>query len=221
MSNRTLELSDEVYQYLLNHSLHEHELLAELRRETSQLEMSIMQISPEQGQLMAMLVKLLNVRRALEIGVFTGYSSLSVAMAMPEDGELVVCDTNEEWTSIARRYWERAGLSHRITLNLAPALTTLKNLLADGQAGQFDFAFIDADKTNYINYYEACLKLIRPGGLIAIDNVLWGGSVVDDKDNSEDTVAIRELNRYIHNDDRVDISMLPIGDGLTLARRRK
>jgi predicted O-methyltransferase YrrM len=221
MSNRTLDLTDEVYQYLLNHSLREHELLAELRRETSQLEMGIMQISPEQGQFMSLLVKMLGVRRAIEVGVFTGYSSLSVAMAMPENGELVVCDTNEEWTSIARRYWERAGLSHKITLNLAPALTTLKNLLADGQAGQFDFAFIDADKTNYINYYEACLKLIRPGGVIAIDNVLWGGSVVDVKDYSEDTVAIRELNKYIQNDDRVDISMLPVGDGLTLARRRQ
>lgn len=221
MSNRTLDLTDEVYQYLLNHSLREHELLAELRRETSQLEMGIMQISPEQGQFMALLVKMLGVRRAIEVGVFTGYSSLSVAMAMPENGELVVCDTNEEWTSIARRYWERAGLSHKITLNLAPALTTLKNLLADGQAGQFDFAFIDADKTNYINYYEACLKLIHPGGVIAIDNVLWGGSVADVKDDSEDTVAIRELNKYIHNDDRVDISMLPVGDGLTLARRRQ
>jgi predicted O-methyltransferase YrrM len=220
MSNRTLDLSDKVYDYLLNHSLREPEILSELRDETSQLEMSIMQISPEQGQFMALLVKILGVRRAIEVGVFTGYSSLAVAMAMPDDSELIVCDMNEEWTSIARRYWQKAGLANRIKLNIAPALDTLDALLAAGEAGQFDFAFIDADKTNYRNYYERCLQLIRVGGVIAIDNVLWSGSVADLNDNSEDTLAIRELNDYIHHDERVELSMLPIGDGLTLARRR-
>lgn len=220
MSNRTLDLSDKVYDYLLTHSLREPELLAELQRETGQLEMSIMQISPEQGQFMSLLVKMLGVKRAIEVGVFTGYSSLSVAMAMPVDGELIVCDTNEEWTEIAHRYWQRAGVSERITLMLAPALNTLESLIKGGQAGQFDFAFIDADKTNYKNYYECCLELIRPGGVIAIDNVLWDGAVADEKDESEDTRAIRELNDYIYQDERVDLSMLPIGDGLSLVRRR-
>jgi predicted O-methyltransferase YrrM len=219
MSNRTLDLTDKVYDYLLNHSLREPGILNELRRETSQLEMSTMQISPEQGQFMAMLVKMLGVKRAIEIGVFTGYSSLSVAMAMPDNGELIVCDMNEEWTSIARRYWEKAGLSHMIKLKIAPALDTLDELIVTGEAGQFDFAFIDADKTNYRNYYERCLELIRVGGVIAIDNVLWGGAVADEDDNTEDTLAIRELNKYLHHDQRVELSMLPIGDGLTLARR--
>lgn len=219
MSNQTLDLSDNVYEYLLDHSLREPALLAELRRETSELEMSIMQISPEQGQFMALLTKLLGVKRAIEVGVFTGYSSLSVAMAMPTDGELIVCDMSEEWTSMARRYWEKAGVANKVTLKIAPALKTLKALLAEGQAGKFDFAFIDADKTNYKNYYECCLELIRPGGVIAIDNVLWGGAVADMSDDSEDTRAIRELNDHIHKDDRVDMSLLPIGDGLTLARR--
>ena len=220
MSNKTLDLSDNVYAYLLDHSLRESALLAELRRETSELEMSIMQISPEQGQFMALLTKLLGVKRAIEVGVFTGYSSLSVAMAMPADGELIVCDMSEEWTSMARRYWEKAGVADKVTLKIAPALKTLNALLADGQAGKFDFAFIDADKLNYKNYYECCLELIRPGGVIAIDNVLWGGAVADMSDDSEDTRAIRELNDHIHQDDRVDMSLLPIGDGLTLARRR-
>ncbi len=220
MSNKTLDLSDNVYEYLLDHSLREPALLAELRRETSELEMSIMQISAEQGQFMALLTKLLGVKRAIEVGVFTGYSSLSVAMAMPTDGELIVCDMSEEWTSMARRYWEKAGVAKKVTLKIAPALKTLKALLAEGQAGKFDFAFIDADKTNYKNYYECCLELIRPGGVIAIDNVLWGGAVADMSDDSADTRAIRELNDHIHKDDRVDMSLLPIGDGLTLARRR-
>ncbi|MGD8783236.1 MAG: class I SAM-dependent methyltransferase [Thioalkalispiraceae bacterium] len=220
MSNRTLNLNDNLYEYLLSHSLREPELLAALRHETSQLEMSNMQISPEQGQFMSLLVKILGVKRGIEVGVFTGYSSLAVAMAMPDEGELIVCDTSEVWTSIARQYWEKAGLSERIHLKIAPALATLDGLISEGQAGMFDFAFIDADKTNYINYYERCLQLIRPGGVIAIDNVLWDGAVADPADNSEDTLAIRELNDFIHDDQRVDVSMLPISDGLTLARRR-
>ncbi len=220
MSNRTLDLSDKVYDYLLNHSLRESDLLAELRYETSELKMSIMQISPEQGQFMSLLVKILNVQRAIEVGVFTGYSSLCVAMAMPADGELIACDMNKEWTSIARRYWQKAGLTDRIKLKLAPALKTLNVLLADGQAGHFDFAFIDADKANYKNYYECCLELIRPGGIIVIDNMLWGGAVADETDDSEDTQAIRELNDHIHHDERVEISLLPMGDGLSLVRRR-
>ena len=179
-----------------------------------------MQISPEQGQFMRLLVKALGIRRAIEIGVYTGYSSLSVALAMPEDGRIIACDVSEEWTSIARRYWKEAGVDHKIELRLAPALETLDILIENDLGNSFDFAFIDADKAGYKVYYERTLALLRPGGLIAVDNTLWNGSVADMSNQTEDTIAIRELNELIHADERVDMSQLPVGDGLTLALKR-
>jgi caffeoyl-CoA O-methyltransferase len=179
-----------------------------------------MQISPEQGQFMALLVELIGARRILEVGTFTGYSALAVALALPPDGRVITCDINEEMTAIARRYWAEAGVADKIDLRLAPAIDTLDELLAEGQAGQFDFAFIDADKTNYLAYYERTLELLRSGGLIAIDNVLWNGAVADPERQDDDTSAIRALNEAVHADDRVSLSLLPISDGLTLARKR-
>lgn len=220
MANRTVQLNDELHAYLLGISLREPKILNDLRKETAQLDMSIMQIAPEQGQFMSLLMQLTGARRAIEIGVFTGYSTLCMAMPMPADGKIIACDINREWTGMAQRYWQQAGQADKIELHLAPANETLTSLLENGQAGSFDFAFIDADKPNYRNYYEACLQLVRPGGLIAIDNVLWGGSVIDENDQSEDTCAIRELNTLLQDDARVDISMLPVGDGLTLAMKK-
>lgn len=220
MSNKTLNLTDELYQYLLKVSLHETELMAELRKETAKLSMSEMQVSPEQGQFMALLAKLLDTRQVIEVGTFTGYSTLAIAQALPADGKVIACDVSEEWTSMAMRYWEQAGIVDKIDLRLAPALKTLDGLLQEERAGDFDMAFIDADKENYLNYYERCLELLRPGGLIMVDNVLWGGSVVDVSNQKSDTVAIREFNEHIQHDSRVDISLVPIGDGLTLARKR-
>jgi predicted O-methyltransferase YrrM len=221
MSNHTIKVDDALYDYILRVSVRELPLLRELREETAALPNSSMQISPEQGQLMYLLVKLIGARRCLEIGVFTGYSSLCVAMALPEDGQLIACDSSEEWTDIARRYWHRAGLQNKIELRLAPALRTLEQLLRDHEQAQYDFVFIDADKTNYLNYYEAAFKLLRPGGLIAVDNTLWGGSVTDSNDDSESTKAIRAFNEALYADPRVDLSLVPIGDGLTLARKRE
>ena len=220
MSDRTLNLTEPLYRYLQAHSLREPDALRALREETAPMPRAGMQISPEQGQLMALLVKLLGARRTLEIGVFTGYSALAVALALPEDGRIVACDLSEEWTAIARRHWERAGVAHKIDLRLAAAMRTLDALLAEGGAGAFDFAFIDADKANYVAYYERCLELLRPGGLVAADNTLWSGRVADPDDHSEDTEAIRAFNDHLHRDGRVDIAMLSIGDGLTLARRK-
>lgn len=220
MSNKTLALSDTLTAYLRQVSLREPELLTRLRDETSHLPMSGMQISPEQGQFMQWLVKALGIRRAIEVGVFTGYSSLCVALAMPDDGRIIACDINEEWTTIAQRYWQEAGVAHKIELRLAPALDTLDLMIANQLTGSFDFAFIDADKTAYQDYYERALSLIRPGGLIAIDNTLWNGSVVDDSNQTDDTCAIRQFNQRVHDDQRIDISLLPIGDGLTLALKR-
>jgi len=220
MSSKTITMSDALYAYLHRTSLREPEILARLRDETSQLPMSGMQIAPEQGQFMRLLVKALGVRRAIEIGVFTGYSSLSVALAMPEDGRIIACDVSEEWTSIARRYWKEAGVDHKIELRLAPAVETLDILIENDLGNSFDFAFIDADKAGYKSYYERALALLRPGGLIAVDNTLWNGSVADMNNQTEDTKAIRELNELIHADERVDMSQLPIGDGLTLALKR-
>jgi len=179
-----------------------------------------MQIAPDQAQFMAFLVKLINARRTLEIGVFTGYSALVVALALPADGEILACDVNEEWTSTARQYWWAAGVDHKITLRLAPALETLTNLINNGEEETFDFAFIDADKENYERYYECCLRLVRRGGLIAIDNVVWDGKVMDDSIRDEETQAIRCLNKALHQDPRVDISLIPVGDGLTLLRKK-
>lgn len=220
MANRTLSLDDRLYDYVLSHSLREPALLKELRAETAKLPGAGMQIGPEQGQFMALLVELLGVRQALEVGVFTGYSSTVVALAMPPEGRLIACDVSEEYTSIARRYWAKAGVAGKIDLKLGPALATLDELLAEGRAESFDFAFIDADKPSYLGYYDRCLKLLRRGGLLAIDNVLWGGDVAAPEVNDADTTAIRAVNDKVARDERVTVSLLPVGDGLTLARRR-
>jgi predicted O-methyltransferase YrrM len=220
MSRRSIELSDALYDYLLENSLRESDLLRRLREETARLPGAGMQISPEQGQFMALLVRLMGARRCLEIGTFTGYSALAVAEALPADGRLVACDLNAETTAVARRYWQEAGVAGRIDLRLAPALETLDALLAEGAAGSFDFAFIDADKANYDGYYERALKLLRNGGLIAVDNVLWGGAVINPEDSDPDTLAIRALNAKIKSDQRVSCSLLPLGDGLMLALKR-
>jgi predicted O-methyltransferase YrrM len=220
MSIRTLPLDDRLYDYLLAHSLREPGALSKLRAETASHPKVNMQIAPEQGQFMQMLVRLLGVRRAIEVGVFTGYSSLAVALAMPADGRLLACDVSEEFTAIARRHWQEAGVADRIELVLAPAKQTLDARLAAGEAGRYDFAFIDADKTNYLAYYERLMNLVRPGGLIVVDNTLWGGEVANPANRDEDTVALREFNDTLLADPRIDLSLLPLGDGLTLARRR-
>ncbi|HWQ36811.1 MAG TPA: class I SAM-dependent methyltransferase [Blastocatellia bacterium] len=220
LSGKYTALDDQFYEYLLSVSLGEPELLRELREETARHPQGVMQIAPDQGQLMQMLVRLLGARRTLEVGVFTGYSSLSVALALPDDGRIIACDVSEEFTAIARRYWQRAGVAHKIDLRLAPALETLDGLLVEGQAGTFDFAFIDADKENYDGYYERALQLVRPGGLIAIDNVLWHGKVIDPQAQDEDTRAIRALNEKLRDDDRILLSLLSISDGLTLALKK-
>ncbi len=221
MSNRTINLDDTVHQYLLSVSLREPAVLRRLREETMAMPQHNMQIAPEQGQFMALLVMLTGARRALEVGTFTGYSSLAVALAMPEDGRILCCDTSEEYTDVARKYWKEAGVEERIDLRIAPALETLDALLDDpDEPRQFDFAFVDADKTNYDGYYERCLDLLKAGGLIAFDNTLWNGKVADPEALDEDTVALRALNEKLYADDRVDLSLVPIGDGLTLCRKR-
>jgi len=209
-----------LHDYLLAVSVREPSLLGELRKETAQLPNGGMQITREQGQFMRLLVELIGARRALEVGVFTGYSSLSVALGLPADGQLVACDISAEYTDVARRYWQRAGVAERIQLHLGPALLTLDRLVEMGQSGTFDFAFIDADKGNYVAYYERSLQLLRRGGLIAVDNTLWRGSVADPNDQQESTIAIRTLNARIGDDPRVSASLVPIGDGLFLARKR-
>ncbi len=220
MSNRTIQVDDRLYPYILSVSLREPEIMARLRAETAQMKYSNMQIAPEQGQFMALLAQLLGARRCLEIGVFTGYSALAVARVLPAEGVVIACDMNEEWTVVARRYWAEAGVADRIDLRLGPALDTLAELLDDGQAETFDFAFIDADKLEYRDYYERVLKLLRPGGLVSVDNVLWAGSVADPEKLDEETEAIRAFNEFLHRDERVDLSLVPIGDGLSLARKR-
>ncbi len=217
MANQTLGLDRQLYQYFQSVSLREPEILTQLRQETAQHPLGMMQIAPEQGQFMALLLQLLGAKKTLEVGVFTGYSTLVVALALPEDGQVVACDVSEEYTAIAHRYWQKAGVAHKIDLRIAPALETLDQLLAAGQENTFDFAFIDADKSNYDNYYERALKLVRPGGLIAIDNVLWGGQVADSSVQDNRTTAIRELNAKLHQDQRIRLSLVPIADGLTLA----
>jgi predicted O-methyltransferase YrrM len=219
LSNRTLSIDDRVYEYLLSVSVEESELLRELRAETAGIEFALMQVSPEQGQFMSLLVKLTGARRALELGTFTGYSSICIAAALPEDGRLVCCDNSEEWTTMARKYWRRAGLEDRIELHVQTAETTLRRLLDDGQAETFDFIFIDADKKNYTNYYETCLDLLRRGGLLAVDNTLWSGSVADPANQQPETRAIREFNDRVRMDERVIKSLVPIGDGLTLVHK--
>ena len=220
MSTRSIGLNEEIYRYLLEHSLREPELLAELRQETAQLPQANMQIAPEQGQFMAMLARIIGARRYLEVGTFTGYSALAVTLAMAQKGETTCLDISEDWATIARRYWIRAGLADRIHLHLRPADETLDSLVRDGWSGDYDMAFIDADKTGYVDYYEACFTLVRPGGLILIDNTLWNGKVADASEQDKDTCAIRVFNRHVHADERVDLSLVPIGDGLTIARKR-
>ncbi|OGT53238.1 MAG: SAM-dependent methyltransferase [Gammaproteobacteria bacterium RIFCSPHIGHO2_12_FULL_42_13] len=220
MSTATLNLTPELYTYLQKVSLREPEVLKKLREETQQQKMSIMQISPEQGQFMGLLAELLGAKKTLDIGTFTGYSALVVALALPPEGRVIACDINVEWADIAKRYWHEAKVAEKIDLRLAPALTTLDQLIANGENGTFDFAFIDADKANYTAYYERAISLLRSGGLIAVDNVLWGGSVADEADQEPSTIAIRLLNMHLFQDNRVTISMLPVGDGLTLARKR-
>jgi caffeoyl-CoA O-methyltransferase len=220
MATGDLPINDNLLKYIEQVTLREPEILRRLREETSRHPHASMQISAEQGQFMALLIHLLSARRTLEIGVFTGYSSLAVALALPDDGRIIACDISDEWTSIARRYWREAGVERKIDLRLGPALKTLDDLIAQGQGGRFDFAFIDADKGNYANYYERALVLVRSGGLIAVDNVLWDGKVIDTKVNDPDTRAIRAFNETLHHDERVWLSMLPIRDGLTLACKK-
>ncbi len=220
MPGRLLPLTPALHAYVVEHSVRGHPVLAELRAATAGLPHAQMQIGADQGALMALLVTLMGARRCLEIGVFTGYSSLAVALALPDDGKLVACDVSEEWTAIARRHWEKAGVAAKIDLRLAPALVTLDALLAEGGAGSFDFAFIDADKGNYLGYYERSLTLLRRGGLLAVDNTLWGGAVIDPRDHSADTEAIRAFNQRLRGDERVELAMLTVGDGVTLALKR-
>jgi predicted O-methyltransferase YrrM len=220
MANRRLVVTDDIHRYLVDHSVREHEALAKLRAATADMPDAQMQIGPEQGQFMALLARLTNARRCIEIGVFTGYSSLAVALALPDDGRIIACDVSEEWTAIARRFWREAGVDHKIELKLQPATQTLQELLARGEAGRYDFAFIDADKPAYDTYYEQLLPLLRPGGLIAIDNTLWSGRVADTTSRDANTTALRALNDKLYRDQRIDLSLLPIGDGLTLARKR-
>jgi len=220
MSRRSISLNDSLYDYLLSVSLREPDLLRKLREETATDPAARMQISPEQGQFMGLLARLMGARRCLEIGVFTGYSSLALALALPEDGHILACDVSERWTAVARRYWAAAGVDHKIELRLAMAVETLERLRESGAAGSFDFAFIDADKENYVGYYERVLELLRPGGLIVVDNTLWSGRVADPENAEADTVALRHFNEHLHHDERVDLSLVPVGDGLTLARKR-
>jgi predicted O-methyltransferase YrrM len=219
MANRFLALDDALFQYVLDHSVREHPAQLALRAATRDHPHAGMQISPDQGAVMAMLVKLMGARRTIEIGVFTGYSALSVALALPADGRILACDINDDYVRVGRPHWQAAGVAHKIDLRLAPALQTLDACLAAGEAGQYDFAFIDADKRGYDAYYERCLALLRPGGLVAIDNVLWSGSVARPA-RDEDTAALQALNDKLRADERVDLAMLAISDGITLARKR-
>jgi predicted O-methyltransferase YrrM len=221
MGARSL-LPEDVERYVGETISKETPLQKRLRAETAKLpdNWAMMQIGPDQGALLALLVRLIGAKRTIEIGTFTGYSALAVAQALPEDGKVIACDINKEWTAIGQRYWKEAGVADRIDLRLGPAVDTLKALLASGGAGSFDFAFIDADKSSYDTYYELCLQLIRPNGLIAVDNVLWSGAVVNDKKRDADTDALRALNHKILDDARVDSVLLTVGDGLTLARKR-
>jgi len=220
MSARSLNLTPELRDYLLSVGVREDPRHVALREETAALSEARMQISPEQGALMAMLVRLTGARRILEVGTFTGYSALAMALALPADGHVTCCDVSEEWTAVARRHWDAAGVGDRITLHLGPALDTLDRLLSAGGSDRYDMAFVDADKENLPNYHERCLQLVRRGGAVLYDNVLWGGSVVDPDDQEPSTQAIRQLNAQIHADERVDVVLVPIGDGLTIARRR-
>ncbi|MBU6228521.1 MAG: class I SAM-dependent methyltransferase [Cyanobacteria bacterium REEB459] len=220
MANHTLSLTKDLHQYLIAHSLREPSILLALRQETARQPLAAMQIAPEQGQFMALLVQLARAKKALEIGVFTGYSALCIALALPPEGQLVACDINQDYTAIAQRYWAMAGVSNRILLRLGPALDTLEHLIRAGDSNSFDFAFIDADKSNYPQYYEQVLQLVRPGGLIAIDNVLWSGRVADQTVQDRRTQVLRRFNQALYQDQRISLSMVPIADGLTLALKK-
>ena len=220
MTKQTTGLEKKLADYIQSISLREPDILRQLREETAKLSMAQMQISPEQGQFMALLVQLMGAKKTLEIGVFTGYSALAVALALPDDGKVIACDISGEYTAIAKDFWGRAGVSEKIDLRIAPALETLEKLIAEGEAESFDLAFIDADKRNYENYYERVLTLLRPGGLILIDNVLWSGKVVDPIITDKQTQAIREFNEKLHQDSRISLSVVAIADGLTLALKR-
>jgi predicted O-methyltransferase YrrM len=220
MSKQTTGLEKTLADYIQSISLREADILRQLREETAKLSMARMQISPEQGQFMALLVQLMGAKKTLEIGVFTGYSALAVALALPDDGKVIACDISEEYTAISKGFWARAGVSEKIDLRIAPALETLETLITEGEAGSFDLAFIDADKRNYENYYERALILLRPGGLILIDNVLWSGKVIDPTITDKQTQAIQEFNQKLHQDSRISLSLIAIADGLTLALKR-
>jgi predicted O-methyltransferase YrrM len=220
MPGHRLKLTNALFDYIDDVSVRESDVQRRLREETRGIKWSQMQISAMQGQFMGLLIELIGAKRTIEVGTYTGYSALAVALALPDDGQVIACDVSEEWTAVARRYWKEAGVDRKIDLRLAPAIETLDRLLKDGAAGRFDFMFIDADKENYDAYYERGLKLLRAGGLIAIDNVLWGGAVIDPADRSKDTRAIRALNKKLKGDARVTLSLVPVGDGLTLARKR-
>jgi predicted O-methyltransferase YrrM len=220
MANASIGLDEKLHTYLVEVGVREHEVLRRLREETAALPESRMQVAPEEGAFLALLVRILEARKVLEVGTFTGYSSTAMALALPADGRIICCDLSKEWTDVARRAWADAGVADRVDLRLGPALDTLEELLAAGEAGSFDLAFIDADKANYAGYYEAAVRLVRKGGVIAIDNVLWSGRVADPEVTDDDTNAIRALNDDIAADDRVDVAMLPLADGVTLARVR-
>ena len=220
MANKTLNLDKDLYDYLLAVSLREPQVLKELREATEREDMSVMRSAPEQGQFMALLLRLMQAKKVLEIGTYTGYATLWMALALPQDGEIITCDISRDWTSVARRFWAAAHVQEKIHLHLRPALETLDELIAHGGASSFDFAFIDADKENYAAYYEQCLTLLRPGGLIVVDNTLWGGKVADMRHRGRDTGAIRAFNECLRDDARIDVSMLPVADGLTLAVKR-
>jgi len=220
MSNASLGLPPDLQAYLVEHGVREPEILKRLREETALLPQHDMQIAPEQGAFMAMLVGLIGAQRCIELGTFTGYSSLAVALALPADGRIVCCDVSEEWTSVARRYWGEAGVADRVDLRLGPALETLDELIAGGASGTFDFAFIDASKREYPDYHERILRLLRQGGLALYDNVLWEGGVIDESMTDADTVGVRRLNDRLVGDERVSISMIPVADGLTLVQKR-
>ena len=220
MSLRSIGLDERLYRYVLDVSLREPDVLRRLRAETSEREDASMQIAPEQGQFMALLVELIGAERTLEIGAFTGYSALAVALALPAHGWVIACEVSEEYARVARRWWAEAGVAEKIELHVEPAIETLDRMLEDGLGRRFDFAFIDADKGGYVDYWERCLRLVRRGGLITVDNVLWDGRVADPENAEESTQAIRAFNARVRDDDRVDLSLVPIGDGLTLARVR-
>ena len=220
MANRTINMDEKLYSYLLDMGLREPEVLARLREATEAEELSVMRSAPEQGQFMAMLIRLTGARRVIEVGTYTGYATLWMALALPEDGQIITCDISERWSFVARRFWEQAGVQDKVSLYLRPALQTLDELLEYDEAASFDFAFIDADKENYELYYERCLQLIRAGGVVVIDNVLWGGSVIDDAKHDSATEAIRAFNRKLKEDQRIELVMLPVADGMTLALKQ-